>query len=118
MIRITKCLKSFKFALKGIYYFFKNENNARVHLLASVVVIAAGIICRLERSEWFWIILSIAIVWITEALNTAIEKLVDLVSPEFNHKAGTIKDLAAGAVLFAALFALIIGSVIFIPRIF
>src|SRR5687768_2885515 len=114
MINIKKCLRSFSFAFKGIYAFFKNENNARVHLLASVFVVISGIFFHLERAEWLWICLCVALVWITEAINTSIEKLVDLISPEFNPKAGMIKDLAAGAVLLAAIFSLIVALIIFI----
>lgn len=116
MIKINQCLKSFYFAFKGIYSLFKNENNARVHLLASVLVIVAGFIFDLEKKEWLWIILAIAVVWITEAINTAIEKLVDLYSPEFNPKAGVIKDIAAGAVLLAAIFAIVVALIIFLPK--
>jgi diacylglycerol kinase len=117
MIKVSKCLKSFSFAIKGIYAFFKNENNARVHLLASVAVVITGFFFHLEKSEWLWISIAIALVWITEAINTAIEKLVDLISPDFNSKAGEIKDLAAGAVLLAAIFSLVVALVIFIPKI-
>lgn len=116
MIDVTKSLKSFRFALKGIGLFFKNENNARVHLLASIVVVAAGVYFRIDRFEWMWVICAIALVWVTESVNTAIEKLVDLVSPEFNPKAGAIKDLAAAAVLFAAVAAALIGALIFWPH--
>lgn len=117
MININKCLKSFTFAFKGIYRFFRNENNARVHLLASVLAIGAGFYFRLTSREWLWILLSIGLVWTAEAFNTAIEKLVDLVSPQFDPRAGEIKDLAAGAVLMTALFALIAGLIIFVPKI-
>lgn len=117
MIDIPKSLRSFNFALKGIGHFFKTENNARIHLLAAVVVVGAGFYFQLSRSEWLWIVLAISLVWITELLNTAIEKLVDLVSPQENPKAGRIKDLAAGAVLFAASAAVIIGLLIFLPHI-
>lgn len=117
MINITKCLRSFTFAFKGIYSLFRNENNARVHLLASFLVVIAGFAYELNRSEWIWIALAVTLVWICEAINTAIEKLVDLVSPEINPKAGTIKDLAAGAVLLAAIFALIVAGIIFLPKI-
>ena len=113
MLSIIKSLKSFKYAFRGIWLFFKNENNARIHLLASVVVIAAGCYFRLKQNEWLWISLAIGLVWSSEAFNTAIEKLVDLVSPEYNSKAGEVKDLAAGAVVMAAGVALVIGILIF-----
>jgi len=118
MIKIKKCLNSFQFAFRGIYLFFRNENNARVHLLATILVILLGLYVHLSRFEWLWVSLSITLVWIAEAFNTALEKLTDLVSPEFNPKAGLIKDLSAAAVLFTAIFAFITGMVIFIPKFF
>jgi diacylglycerol kinase len=118
MININKCLKSFSFAFKGIYLLFKYENNARVHLLASIFVIIAGFLVDLDKGEWLWIILAITLVWVSEAFNTAIEKIIDLYSPDFNPRAGTVKDLAAGAVLMTAIFAIIVGAIIFIPKFF
>jgi diacylglycerol kinase len=116
MIDFPKSVRSFRFAFLGIWQFFRNENNAKVHLLATVVVLLAGYYFRLSPNEWLWIVAAIALVWITEAVNTAIEKLVDLVSPHFDPRAGAIKDLAAGAVLLAALAAVIIGLLIFWPH--
>ena len=113
MFSITKCFRSFRFAFNGIWLFFKNENNARIHLFASVLVIAFGFYVQLPTTSWLWIVVAIGLVWMAEAFNTAIEKLVDLVSPGFNSKAGEIKDLAAGAVIFAALVAFTIGILIF-----
>jgi diacylglycerol kinase len=76
MINFSKSIRSFKFAKNGICIFFKDENNARVHLLASIIVLVAGFYFELNRNEWLWITLAIAVVWITEAMNTAIEKIV------------------------------------------
>jgi len=118
MIKINKCIRSFGFALKGILRFFKDENNARVHLLASVLVIILSFYLQISKGEWLWVLLCIALVWITEAMNTAVEKIVDFISPEYNTRAGEIKDLAAGAVLFAAIFAFISGLIIFLPKFF
>jgi diacylglycerol kinase len=118
MIKINKCIKSLGFAIQGILRFFKDENNARVHLLASVLVISFSLYLKISAGEWLWVLLCIALVWITEAINTAIEKIVDFISPEFNPKAGEIKDLAAGAVLFAAIFAFISALIIFLPKFF
>ncbi|HEY8402456.1 MAG TPA: diacylglycerol kinase family protein [Cytophagaceae bacterium] len=117
LVDIKKCLRSFRFAFQGLRWVVASENNARIHLLASMVVVTMGFLLRLKDSEWLWIISAIAAVWITETLNTAIEKLTDLVSPDFNPKAGVVKDIAAAAVLIAALYALIVGTIIFIPKI-
>jgi diacylglycerol kinase len=116
MIKIKKCLNSFRFAIKGIFQFFRYENNARIHLLATILVIVLGILFKLERYEWLWVSLAVSLVWITEIINISIEKLTDLISPDYNPLAGKAKDLAAAAVLIAAVFALIVGMVIFLPR--
>ena len=117
MIDFPKSLRSFRFAFQGIWQFFRNENNAKVHLLATVLVGVAGVYFGLARNEWLWIVAAVALVWITESVNTAIEKLVDLVSPQFDPRAGAIKDLAAGAVLMADIAAVIIGGLIFWPHV-
>ena len=94
------------------------EQNARIHLLATVVVIAAGLLLGLNRYEWFGICVAIGIVWSAEAFNTAIEKLVDMVSPERCPQAGLVKDIAAGGVLICALIALVIALLVFMPHLF
>jgi diacylglycerol kinase len=110
---IIKCIKSFRYAFNGWKLVIKNENNAKVHLVATVSVIGCGICFNINSAEWLWIALAIALVWMTELLNSAIEKCVDFVSPNYNAQAGAIKDLAAGAVLVAALFAMVVGIFIF-----
>jgi len=109
-------LKSFKYAFNGIFNFFKNEPNARVQSLAAIVVIGLGIFLRLAWAEWCLIVFAIALVLVAEIINSAIEKLVDIVSLEYNPKAAKIKDYAAGGVLFAAIAASIIGMIVFIPK--
>jgi diacylglycerol kinase (ATP) len=114
---IIKSIKSFRFAFRGVKSVFISENNAKIHLAATFLVLGAGFYFCLDTIEWLWIALSVSLVWITESINTAIEKLVNLVSPQYNKAAGDIKDVAAGAVLIAAIFALITGLCIFIPKI-
>lgn len=80
-----------------------------------MLTIGGGLYLKIEKIDWLWISLAIALVWIMETINSAIEKLVDLTSPDFNPKAGAIKDMAAGAVLFAAFFAVILGLLVFAP---
>lgn len=116
MIDFPKTLRSFRYAFLGIWQFFRYENNAKVHLLATIIVLIVGRYVGLARNEWLWIVAAIALVWITESVNTAIEKLVDLVSPTFDRRAGAVKDLAAGSVLLAALAAVIIGGLVFWPH--
>lgn len=101
------------FALKGVFVFFRDGRNAKIHLLAAAVVIAAGFFFRITLPEWLWISLAIAIVLITEMINTSIELLCDLVMPHQNEKAGKLKDIAAGAVLVAVVFALVVAGIIF-----
>lgn len=111
-------LASFKYAFQGLGHVLKAEHNFLVHLAAAIAVIALGAILHINKAEWLIIILCIGMVLITEILNTAIEWLVDMVSPQRNEKAGMIKDIAAASVLIAALVALVVGIVVFVPYIF
>jgi diacylglycerol kinase len=108
---------SFGYAFKGLGAMLKHEPNVLLHLVAAFLVIVAGAYFSVSKTEWMFIIAAIALVWITEALNTALEALVDLVSPEYHPLAGRAKDTAAAAVLIAAFFALTVACIIFIPRI-
>lgn len=111
-------LASFKYAFQGLGHVLRAEHNFVVHLAAAIAVIALGAILQISKAEWLVIILCIGLVLITEILNTAIEWLVDMVSPQRNEKAGKIKDIAAASVLMAALVALVVGIVVFVPYIF
>jgi diacylglycerol kinase len=111
---ILKSFKSFRYAVRGIGKVIKYENNTKVHLMATVVVLVAGFYLRISLRDWCLLVFAISIVWITEVINTAIEKLVDLVCPSQNEKAGNIKDIAAGAVLIASIFALVTGVLVFV----
>ena len=110
---LKKTFRSFVFAFRGIRLVIRYENNTRIHLLAAASALVAGFALQLTYIEWTIIITQIALVWAAEAFNSAIEKIVDFVSPEFNPKAGAIKDIAAGAVLFIAIGAAITGTIIF-----
>lgn len=109
---------SFGFAIKGLITFFKTQHNAWIHLLATVVVITMGFVLKVDRIEWCWLIVSIGFVFAAEMFNTAIEFLTDLVSPQFHPLAKKVKDVAAAAVLIAALSAVAIGLVVFLPKLF
>lgn len=113
---MRRLIKSFGYALSGIAYTIKTQLNFKIHLLAIVVVTLFGWFLKLTASEWLWIVLAIGLVLVTELVNTAIELLVDLVSPAFNPQAGKVKDIAAGAVLIAAAIAVVTGAIIFIPK--
>jgi diacylglycerol kinase (ATP) len=110
-------VKSFSYAFQGIKTFFLTQHNAWIHALATVIVIILGNVVKLSTSEWCWIGLAIALVFITEMLNTAIEFLTDIVSPDYHPLAKKTKDVAAGAVLFSAVFSLVIAFLIFIPKV-
>jgi diacylglycerol kinase (ATP) len=102
--------------LRGIGTLLRTQTNARIHLAATVVVIGAGFGLEISRMEWALVVAAIGLVWTAEGLNTAIEAAVDLVSPEQHPLAGRAKDVAAGAVLLAALAAAVIGVLVFGPR--
>lgn len=114
---LSKRLKSFGFAWKGILTMFKSEPNSKIHLGASVIVISTAWFLDISKYEWLWLMFAISLVFIAELINTAVEHLVDLVQPGYNEIAGKVKDLMAGAVLVAALFSLIVGMLIFLPYI-
>ncbi len=107
-----KVLRSFRFAGQGILDLFRFENNAKVHLLIATLVIAAGFWLGLSRVEWALILMQIGLVLAAEAVNTAIEKLCDFVSPGLHPHIKAIKDMAAGAVLIVAIMAVIVGVLV------
>lgn len=111
-------LRSFRCAIAGVAHLLKTQPHARWHVLATVVVTALGLSCGIQRGEWLALLLAMALVWTAEAFNTAIEFACDAVTQEQHPLIGRAKDLAAGAVLLAALFAVIIGVIVFAPRLF
>lgn len=110
-----KFLKSFAYASKGLWLVVMTQRNMRVHLLILTLVTTAGYWFGITKIEWLIVILFYAMVLMAESFNTAIEKLTDLKSPEFNQKAGEVKDIAAAAVLITAMMAFIAGLIIFVP---
>jgi diacylglycerol kinase (ATP) len=114
---IRNRIKSFSYAIAGIREFIRREHNARIHLAATIVVIAAAWALKVSLMEAASLTLVIGLVWITELLNTCIERMADLITLERNPNIKFIKDLAAGAVLVAAATAVIVGLFIFIPKI-
>lgn len=109
-----KRLKSFGYALKGLGLFYKTQHHAWVHSLAALSAIVLGFILKINTTEWVFIFIAIGLVFTAEIFNTAIEFLVDWVSPEHHAKAKQVKDLAAASVLFSSLTALIIGFFVFV----
>ena len=114
---IKKRIDSFRFAFAGVADLFRSEINAWIHAAAAVGVIAAGFYFSLSVYEWCLVILAIVMVFSAEAFNTALEHLTDLVSPEYHELARRAKDVAAAAVLILAIGAVVIGLLIFGPKI-
>lgn len=113
---MRKFIRGFGYAFNGIWHAAATQLNFKVHLVAAVVAVLGGWALHISPDEWLWIILCIGLVLAAELFNTAIEFLTDLVSPEYNKKAGLVKDMSAGAVLVIAICALIIGLIIFVPK--
>ncbi len=114
---ISSRKKSFSFAYKGLKLFFKTQHNSWIHLAAAFLVIGSGLFFSLNAVEWCLISLAIGLVLVAEILNTSIEFLTDLVSPDYNEKAGQVKDIAAGAVLVATVISIAIALFIFLPKV-
>lgn len=95
---------------------FRTERNMRIHLTFTVLVIIFGWILRISITEWLLCLLCFGLVFTAEMVNTAIENVVDLVSPQQNKLAGKAKDIAAGAVLVSAIISACVGLIIFIPK--
>lgn len=114
---MKKFIRSIRFALAGWRVAFKEQRNFRIHLGAALVVVGAGFFFGINHTEWVLVVLTIALVLVAELANTAIEYLVDLVSPAHDARAGAIKDVAAGFVLIAALASVVVGLIIFGPRV-
>lgn len=110
-------INSFSYAFKGIWIAISSQTNVKIHLSTIFPIIGLGLFFKISLSEWIAIIICIGMVISAEIMNTSIEFLTDLVSPEFHPQAGKVKDLAAGAVLAIAFTALIVGGIIFFPKI-
>ncbi|SNC76791.1 diacylglycerol kinase (ATP) [Hymenobacter gelipurpurascens] len=108
---------SFGFAFRGVWAALRSEVHLQFHAAATVVTIGLGLYFGLERWEWVAVAVAIGAVWSAELVNTAIEAVVNLVSPEYHPLAGRAKDVAAGAVLVMAVAALVVGLLIFGPRV-
>jgi diacylglycerol kinase (ATP) len=117
-MKISKMLRSFKYAVAGMAHLVRFENNAQFHFLATLLVILAGYWLKIDRNEWIIIIFAMALVWSAEAFNSAIEKLCDKVETVQDPLIGKVKDMAAAGVLFLAIAAAIVGCIIFLPKIF
>lgn len=114
---ISKRIISFKYAFNGLRILIKEEHNARIHLVATIVVTVAGFYFEVSPMEWVTLVLVMGLVISMEIVNSSIENICDFISPEKHDLIKKIKDLAAAAVLISALSAVIIGLIIFIPKV-
>jgi diacylglycerol kinase (ATP) len=110
-----RILASTRYALRGVRFLLE-ERNARILLAGTAATIAAGVYFHLAPLEWCAVVFAVTLLWVAEGLNSALERLTDLVSPGYHPLAGKAKDIAAGAVLIALLGAVSIGLAIFGPR--
>ena len=113
---ITKMLRSFRFAGRGLMLAISRENNFRYHLLATVGTIITGWLVAFTRVEWCLVLILIGMVYTAEIFNTAIEQLMDHLHPKHDPAVGQVKDLAAGAVLASSIIAAVVGSIILIGK--
>ncbi|NMA64949.1 MAG: diacylglycerol kinase family protein [Clostridiaceae bacterium] len=107
-------IESFKNAINGICKAVKSERNLIIHIVATVIVVTAGIIFRIDLFRWICLTLVIGFVLVSELLNTAIEKLTDMVTTEYSEQARKVKDIGAAAVLISAVISVIVGILIFL----
>jgi diacylglycerol kinase len=114
---LMKILKAFRFAFNGIKICFASETNFKIHAAAATVAVSLGFVLNISGLEWLAIVCSIAFVAALEMVNTAIEKLCDVVHKDFHAGIKKVKDIAAGAVLLAAVSSLVTGSIVFLPKI-
>ncbi|MEP6261707.1 MAG: diacylglycerol kinase family protein [Gillisia sp.] len=115
---LAKRLRGGGYAIKGAWILIKTEPSIQVQVVISILVTVAGFYFDITKTEWMFQIFAIGLVLSTEGLNSAIEGIADFIHPDFHSKIGYIKDVAAGAVLFAALIAVIIAGFIYLPYIF
>ena len=112
---ITARVRSFGYAAHGLRTLIREQHNARIHLLASLVVVGVAFYLQVSRLDWLLLVLTIALVWLAEAMNTALEYLADAAVPEQHPLIGKAKDVAAAGVLICAGLAVAVAGLVFIP---
>lgn len=113
---IVNRIKSIGFAIKGILILIKTENSIKTQIAISLLITICGFIFDISPTEWALQTISIGVVLTAEAINTAVEKIANFIHPDYNKNIGIIKDVAAGAVAFAAITAAIVSLLIYIPK--
>ena len=115
MKRVRQHLTSYIYAVRGIVFAFRYENNMIVHLVAAIAVVVVNSVLKVTQTEWLITLILIGLAWMAEIFNTAIEKLADRVTTEHDTLIGQVKDLASGAVLVICFFALVCAVIIYLP---
>ncbi|PIP57282.1 diacylglycerol kinase [Candidatus Woesebacteria bacterium CG07_land_8_20_14_0_80_44_9] len=111
-------IKGFKFAFTGIKEAFKTEKNMKVHFLLAILATSSALFLNFSALEWVILAITIGFVFAMEFINTSLEQIVDIVSPQIQEKAQVAKDVAAAGVLVSAVVAILVGSFLFLPKIF
>jgi diacylglycerol kinase len=118
MIRIKRLLKSFRYAFKGLARVFREEQNIKIQSFAGILVVLVGLFFGVSRADWLILIITISVVILMEILNSAVERVTDLLKPRLDIYVKEIKDIMAAAVMFASLSSVVIGLIIFWPYLF
>jgi len=113
---ILNRIKAVKYAAKGFWILITSEKSIIAQVIISLIMTIFGFVMQISATEWMFQFFAIGLVLVAESLNTAIEKMADFIHPEYHKKIGFIKDISAGAAFFAAIFAVIIGLIIYIPK--
>lgn len=111
-------IKAVKYAAKGFWILITSEKSIIAQVIIGIIMTTMGFIMHISATEWMFQIFAIGLVLVAESLNTAIEKMADFIHPEYHERIGFIKDISAGAAFFAAIFAVIIGLIIYVPKFF
>ena len=114
---ISKFINSFKYPFKGLWYAYKNEQNLAFDVMMAIIVIILGFVFSISVTEWALLMLTVGLVISAELFNTAIEAVVDLITEEYHPLAKVSKDTSAAAVLVLAVVAVIVGLIMFIPKV-
>ncbi|MDP3358042.1 MAG: diacylglycerol kinase family protein [Lutibacter sp.] len=109
-------LKAIKYAAKGFWILITSEHSIIAQVSIGIILSVIGFLMHLSATEWMFQIMAIGLILVAESLNTAIEKMADFIHPEYHKQIGRIKDISAGAAFFAAIIAVIIGLIIYVPK--
>ena len=113
---ILNRIKAFKYAAKGFWILITSEHSIIAQVIIGIIMTIIGFVMHLSATEWMIQVMAIGLILVAESLNTAIEKMADFIHPEYHKQIGRIKDISAGAAFFAAIIAIIIGLIIYVPK--